>query len=381
MDKQEVENAITEFMRPTVYTGVEPVLLVAEELATAHRVGEITDAVWVHWEDEDEVVFSYITKFAVEGEITRRSYYDAEEAKPFRNRLALPDKHNLEMTISHRAIQQEIKELKGKRGALADVIHSGLDGFIEAVSEGKEVFVFKTRHGDLNDPFSDIDIDNPYQVIEKADNASNAYHLKHPKSGKIEEHTVDEEFYGYMAGSKADIAGLLLKSESFKRKIEALEADAKEVMKSIEWLDFSDPRIQAIRKKLPRHPFDDYFKYVDKGGERKLQPPKELVEALKIIIAKHMPEYIGPMGVEYIPIDNLLYLFHAIIPRAEALRALEACDIIHEPAGLLLGFEGKRKLPPKFLVSVTHVASAYKKFPAFIEVCERYLAQSNINSE
>ena len=88
-----------------------------------------------------------------------------------------------------------------------------------------------------------------------------------------------------------------------------------------------------------------------------------------------MPDLKGPLGIESIPIDNLLYLFHEIIPRADALLALEACDIIYEPSGLSLGYDGKRTMPPKFLVSVRQVADVYKRFPSFVEACERYLSK------
>jgi hypothetical protein len=383
MEKHEIKNAIEAFMHPTVFTGVEPLLLVAEELATSQQLGDITEAVWVHWDEENEGTFSYISKFAVEGKITRRSYYDAKELEPFHDRLALPDKDNLEKTVLHRAAKQEIKDIHAKRSDLADEIHKGTEGLSEALAKGRELFLFKKRQGEWDDPFGNIDIDHPYEAVEQSGSSPEKPHylLKEPKTGNLEEHTVDEEFYGYMVGSRAEIAGLQLKNESYKQKIEALEDNSRTIMKSIEWLDLTDSRLKAIKERLPRHPFDDYFKYVRKGEERKLQPPEKLVEALKIMIAKHMPDNKGPLGIEYIPIDNLLYLFHAIIPRADALRALEQCDVIHEPAGLLLGYEGKHKLPPKFLVALTHVAQAYEQFPAFIEACERYLAENGSGSE
>ncbi len=316
MDKTEIENAVKAFMHPTVFTGVDPILLVAEELANAQHTGDITEAVWAHWDDDNEGVFDYITKFAVEGTITRRSHYTPEELEPFRDRLALPGKDNLEKTVLHRAIKQEIKELKGKRSALVDEIDKGLDGFNEAVAKNSEVFLFKKRQGDWKVLFSDIDIEHPYQVIEKADDsdAKGHYRLKDPKTAHIEAHSVDDSFYGYIVGSKADIAGLQLKSESYKKKIDALEEEAKKIIRSIEWLNLSDPRIKTVVEKLSRHPFDDYFKYVKKGEERKLKAPEKLVEALRIIIEKHMPQKSAPMGIEYIPVDNLLYLFHAVIP-------------------------------------------------------------------
>ena len=122
-------------------------------------------------------------------------------------------------------------------------------------------------------------------------------------------------------------------------------------------------------------PFDNYFKYVQKGDEREFNPPLNLVQALELMIEEHMPKFKGPMGIEYIPIDNLLYLLHDVVPRLDALIALEVCDIVQEPSAVLLGFEGQRERPPKFLVSVSQVAHAYKKFPNFVEACERYLSE------
>lgn len=74
--------------------------------------------------------------------------------------------------------------------------------------------------------------------------------------------------------------------------------------------------------------------------------------------------------MEFIPIDKLLYLFHMIISRDEALKALESCDIVYEPPGMLLGYNGKHQIPPKYLVPITHVAYAYKQFDDFISVCK-----------
>ena len=59
-----------------------------------------------------------------------------------------------------------------------------------------------------------------------------------------------------------------------------------------------------------------------------------------------------------------------IIPRDEALRALEMCDIVYESPTIILGFEGKHQLPPKYLVSIRHVANAYQSFPLFLDACE-----------
>ncbi len=378
MDKNEIDKAIQAFMHPTVYTGVKPLFLVAEELATKKHTGDVVDAVWVHWNDEDEGRFSYITKFAVKGEIIDRNYYTREEMEPYKGRLALPEQDNLEKMICHRRVKQEIEEVKAKRNALADSIQKGFKGLSEAVNRSEEVHLFKKGHGEWSDPFNDINIDAPYRIMGVEESALNGgeYHLKHPKTGLVKKYSIENEFYAYVVGGKADIAGLQLKDESYKKKIETLKDEARDILASIEWLELKDIRIKSLKETLPRHPFDDYFNYVTKGDERKLSPPEDLLKALELIILKHMPDLITPMGAVYIPIDNLLYLFHEIIPRADALLALEACDIVHEPSALLLGFEGKRELPPKFLVPMTHVASAYMKFPHFIEVCERYLSEN-----
>jgi len=375
MNKNETDTAIQAFMHPTVYTGVKPLFLVAEELATKEHTGDIIDAVWVHWDDENRGEFTYITKFAVKGKILERNYYTSEEMEPFKGRLALPQRSNLEKMILHRAIKQEIEDVKAKRNALSNSIEKDFESLSNLLKAEEEVSVFKRGHGEWSDPFHEIDINAPYKIIEREENmlGDDEYMLQHPRTGAIDKYCIQGEFYAYIIGSKADIAGLQLKDESYKKRINALKDEAKTVLISIEWLYLKDPRIKLIKEKLPRHPFEDYFKYVKKGDERRLYPPADLIKALEIIIAEHMPKLKGPMGVQYIPIDNLLYLFHEIIPRAEALPALEACDIIYEPSALLLGYDGKREIPPKFLVSVIHVAHAYKKFPSFIETCKHYV--------
>ena len=374
MDKNEINKAIEKFMHPTVFTGVKPIFLVAEELATKDNIGDIIDAVWIDWNNESDGVFNYITKFAVKGKITNR-YNSSEELEAFCDRLALPTRDNLEKMILHRMIKQEIEDVKAKQYSLVSSVQNDFDNLIEIVKKEKEVSFFKKWNREWTDTFSDINIDVPYKIIYTKDNSLSKwqYNLQHPKTGLIEKYSVEKEFYAYIVGGKADIVGLKLKDESYKKRIEALKDKARSVLKSIEWLYLKNSTVKSIKVELPKYPFDNYFKYVQKGDERKLQAPKNLVKALEIIIAKHMPDKIGPMGVEYIPIDNLLYLFHEVIPRIDALLALEACDVIHEPAGLLLGYDGKRELPPKFLVSLPHVAYAYKKFPSFIEACERYL--------
>lgn len=376
MDRREVSEAIEEFLHPTVFTGTTPLLLVAEEVAADNHLGSIIDAVWFDLSDEDESLFSYITKFAVKGKITNR-YYSSDEVKPFCDRVALPKKENLEKMILHRMVKDELEDVKAKRYALINSIEKEFESLIELVEDKKEVSFFKKFNGDWRDPFSDINIDLPYKIVYKDDNSLTKleYYLKHPKTGFIQKYSVERDFYAYIVGSKADIDGLKLKDESYKTKIATLEEKAREIFKSIEWLYLKDPEIESIRKILPKHPFDNYFKYVKKGQERKLQVQEHLLKAVEKIVEKHMPDNITPFGVKYIPVDNLLYLFHEVVPRKDALRALEVCDIIHEPAGLLLGFEGKRELPPKFLVAVEHIVYAYKKFPSFIEACERYLKE------
>ncbi|PHR54505.1 MAG: hypothetical protein COA44_12785 [Arcobacter sp.] len=374
MNKNETDTIIENFMHPTVYTGVEPLFLVAEELATKEHMGDIIDAVWVYWKNEDSKEFRYITKFAVPGEILDRNFYTKEELEPFKGRLALPHKDNFEKMIAHSAIKQEIKDVKAQRNALSHVIEKDFANLRKIVKEADEVFFFKKGYGDWIDPFYDINIEVPYQIVEYEDGTleDGEYKLKHPTTGVIKRYVIEDEFYAYIIAGRADIAGLQLKDESYKTMISEMKDKARKVFTSIEWLSLNDPRVKAITEKLPRHPFENYFVYVEKGKEAKRYPPDNLVKALIGMIEKYMPKVKGPMGVEYIPVDNLLYLFHEIIPRAEALRALEACDIIHQPSALVLGYEGKHEIPPKFLVSVKHIASAYKKFPRFIEACEAY---------
>ena len=378
MDKNEIHQAIGKFMHPTVFTGVKPLFLVAEELATKKHTGDIFDVVWVRRNDDTDGEFTYITKFAVKGQIINRNYYTKEEMEPFRNRLALPDKDNLEKMILHRKIKQEIEDVKTKRDSLENSIQKDFESLLKILKRGEEAFLFKKGYGEWYDPFNEIDIDASYKIIKIDDGelSSLKYHLQNLKTGTIKVYSDISEFYAYIVGGKADIDGLRLKNESYKKEIETMKDEARSVLSSIEWLSFKDPRIRSIIEKLPKHPFDNYFNYVKKGDERKLQPSEDLIKALELIITKHMPKQVTPMGIHYIPIDNLLYLFHEVIPRADALLALEACDIIHEPAALLLGYDGKREFPPKFLVPMTHIVCAYEKFPSFVEACERYLTEN-----
>jgi len=236
MDKNEIDKAIQVFMRPTVYTGVKPLFLVAEELATKEHTGDIIDAVWVDWNDENKGEFSYITKFAVKGEIIDRNYYTSEQMEPFCNRLALPERDNLEKMVLHRKIKQKIEDIKAKRNALAKSIEKDFKSLSKVVKRGKEVSLFKKGHGEWSDPFSDINIGAPYQILEIEDSTLSVgeYHLKHPKTGVIEKYSIENEFYAYIVGGKADIVGLQLKDESYKKVIESLKDEARKVLVSIE---------------------------------------------------------------------------------------------------------------------------------------------------
>lgn len=376
MEQFELRKAIENFMRPTVYTGVEPILLVAEELVTEQGVGQVVEAVWVGINSAKE--FSYISKFAVTGKIILGKYYGPNEMEPFRGRLALINSANLKNTLLHRNAVEEIKEIKSKRAALLNEIEKDFGSLSDLFLQNKELYLFEKKEGDWKEElFSDLNINAPYRVVNVL-NESEGLHLdlKNPKSGATQKYLNTDRFYGYFAGSQADIAGLKLKSESYLQSILSLQNDAKRIIKTIEWLDLDDPRIQEIAANLPKHPFDDYFHYVAKEKVRNLQVSDALVESLKKIILKHMPENNTPLGMEYIPIDRLLYLFHMIIPRDEALSALEMCDIVYEPPGILLGHGGERRLPPKFLVPISHVANAYQQFSSFMSVCRDYMDET-----
>jgi len=373
MEEFELSKAIENFMHPTVYTGVNPILLVAEELATKQGVGQVVEAVWVGVNSSQE--FSYISKFAVKGKIILGKYYQQNETEPFRGRLALINSENLKNVVVHRNSVEEIKKIKSKRAALLNEIKKDFDSLLDLYSHNKELYLFEKKDGDWKEElFSDLNINAPYRVVDLQKKSSELHlYLKNPKTGITEKHLNTDKFYGYFDGSKADIAGLKLKSESYLKRIISLQNDAKMIIKNIEWLELDDPRIQEISINLPKHPFEDYFHYVDKEKVRDIQVSPALVESLKKIILKHMPENNSPLGMEYIPIDKLLYLFHMIIPRDEALLALETCDIVYEPPGMVLGHGGERKLPPKFLVPISHVASAYQQFSSFMSVCGEFV--------
>jgi len=374
MDKKAIDSAVTELMRPTVFTGVAPCALIAEELPGAGTTGDICDAVWVRWETGERAALHYITRFAVEGSITRRGLDTPDAHAVFKNRIALPDRHNLECTVRHRDLKERIRTLKATRSLLGDRIVKGMDGLTDAAADGTEILLLKKRHGHYSDPFCDMDVKAPYPLAGPLETAEGARYapLRHPDSGSIDLFEIDESFYGYFPGSRAELAGLQLKSESHLQAIRALEAEAAETMEQIAWLRFDDPRMAALNQRLPKDPYAGYFRYVKKGEERKVAAPASLVEALRRMIEAHMPNLAEPAGTRYIPIDNLLYLLQAVIPRADALRALACCDTIFEPGGMILGYEGRRQIPPRFLVALSHVAAAYQSFPAFVEACERY---------
>ncbi len=373
MDQSKLDKAIKDFMHPTVYTGVKPVLLVAEELLTKQGNGQVVEAVWVGIQSAQE--FSYISKFAVAGKIVLGKYYNQDESEHFRGRLALANNKNVEKVVLHRSCIEEIKKLKSKISELFNEINRDFDDLLNVTLEDKEIYFFEKKDGDWKEElFSDFNINVPYKVVDIQNSTSDIHlYLENPKTRKIDKCLSFERFYGYFVGSQADIAGLKLKSESYLKRIASLENDAKILIKQIDWLDLDNAHIKAIVDKLPEHPFEEYFNYVDKDHVRNIEVPEILVDALKNIILKHMPENNTPLGMEYIPIDKLLYLFHMIIPRDEALLALERCDIVYEPPGMLLGFEGERKLPPKFLVPIRHVASAYQRFPSFVSVCNSFI--------
>lgn len=373
MEQFELSKAMEDFMRPTVYTGVKPILLVAEELATEQGVGQVVEAVWVGINSSNE--FSYISKFAVTGKIILGKYYQQDEMEPFRGRLALVNSENLKNAVLHRKSVEEIKQIKSKRAALLNEIAKDFGSLSDLYAQNKELYLFEKKDGDWKEElFSALNINTPYRLVGIEQKSTELYlNLENPKTGAIQKSLNADKFYGYFVGSLADIAGLKLKSESYLTSIISLQASAKVIIKKIEWLDVDDARIKEVSENLPQHPFEDYFNYVKKENVRNIQVSAELVDTLKRIILKHMPENNSPLGMEYIPIDKLLYLFHMIIPRDEALSALEMCDIVYEPPGMLLGYGGERKLPPKFLVPIAHVANAYQQFSSFMGVCKDYM--------
>jgi len=372
MEQVDIHNAIENFMQATIYTGVKPILLVAEELVTDKGLGQVVEAVWLGINSSKE--FSYISKFAVSGKIILGKYYEKDEMEPFRGRVALVNTQNLEKVVLHKDIISRIKDIKSKRAELLDSIEKDFDKLEELYKQDKELYLFKSKDGDWEEEFfSYFDIDSPYKVIGIEKNVSDfRLHIKNIKTGVNQEYTKLNQFYTYFVGSLAELNGLKLKSESYLASIVSLEAKAKKIIQEIEWLDLDDPQIQAISQSLPKHPFENYFPYVKKEDVREVQVDDALVESLKSIILKHMPENNTPLGMEYIAIDKLLYLFHMIISRDEALEALKSCDVIYEPPAIILGHGGERKLPPKYLLSIRQVASAYEKFPSFVSICKEF---------
>jgi len=373
MEQLEIDKAIEKFMHPTVYTGVKPILLVAEELPTAQSIGQVVEAVWMSISSKQE--FKYISKFAVSGKIVLGKYYKADEIEPFHGRVALPSRENLKNVVMHKECIEEIKRVKAKRSELLSEVKKNFDALQELYLQNEEIYLFEKKDGDWEEElFSDLDINTPYKLvsIQKTLNTTSLF-VKNPKKERREKYLDMEKFYGFFVGSYSEIAGLKLKGESYLQRILSLEKSAKLCMKKIDWLNLDDKTLQDIVSQLPQHPFEEYFPYVKKEKVRKVAVDGDVVDALKGIIMKHMPHNNSPLGMEYIAIDQLLYLFHMVISREEALKALETCDIVYEPPGVLLGHGGERKLPPKFLVPIAHVAYVYQQFPHFMSVCEDFI--------
>ncbi|HIP21087.1 MAG TPA: hypothetical protein EYG70_08185 [Sulfurimonas sp.] len=372
MEVFNVKLAIKDFMHPTLYTGVKPLFLVAEELVTDKSVGHVAEAVWVGLNAEEE--FTYISKFAVSGKIILGKYYSAAEKEPFKERLALTNETNLENVVLHRSMVAQIKELETKRSAILQEIQKDFNALRDLYLENKEIYLFEKKNGQWDrELFSDFNINAPYKVISVQNNNNELHlHLKKSKTSKTIKYVNSKKFYAYFIGSLAELSGLKLKNESYLASINSLTTSAKETIQKIEWLDLKDPSLQNILQKLPKHPFEEYFHYIKKEDVRKIVVDEVLLDTLKQIILKHLPKNDNPLGMEYIPIDNLLFIFHMIIPREQALKALEVCDVVYEPPAIVLGFSGEHQMPPKYLVPITHVADAYKQFPDFMSVCKNF---------
>ncbi|MDQ7068863.1 MAG: hypothetical protein Q9M40_13360 [Sulfurimonas sp.] len=372
MEQLNVTQAIEKFMHPVVYTGVKPIFLVAEELVTEISVGHISEAVWIGINSKKE--FSYISKFAVLGKIVFGKYYQKEEIEPFKGRLALVNQKNLKNVVLHRDIVAQIKELEIKRYKLLGEISRDFDNLENLYLEKKELYLFEKKNGEWDEElFSDFNINIPYKLISVQKREKNLHlYLQKVKKAKTKQYLNRDKFYGYFVGSSADIAGLKLKDESYLAGITSLQNEAKMIIKKIEWLSLDDIKVKEVCQELPKHPFEEYFPYVKKENVRDIEVSDKLLTTLKAIILKHMPENDNPLGMKYIPIDKLLYLFHMIISREEALSALEECDIVYEAPGIVLGHSGEHKLPPKYLVPISHVASAYSKLPSFVSLCQNF---------
>jgi len=375
MDNNTVTRFINELMHPNIFTGVVPLLIIAEELPTVDALGSMTEAVWISIDSKDE--FRYINKFAVNGKIHLHKYYEASDRDQFFGRVALLSDKNLKKVLLHRKSIEEIKNIQEKRSKLLDTIIWGFDRFLNYYKDEDEIYIFKKKENGWDDWkkdfFSDFDIDNPYKVLGLVDSSMPLkLNLQNTKTGKSKECIIDNTFYGFFVGSMPEIIGLKLKSESYQQTLGSLQEDAKRYMRAIDWLALDSPKVVEINERLPQHPFEEYFRYVKKEDVRKLDVSNYKVDLLKSVILKHMPESNTPFGLEYISLDKLLFLFHQIIPRKDALRALELCDIVYEPPALLLGFEGKRQSSPKFLVPVSHVAYAYEQFKSYRDSCRDF---------
>jgi len=364
----ELHKAIEDFMRPVVYTGVKPLFLIAEEIATRQNNGQIVEAVWMDLHNNEE--FSYISKFAVRGKILLTKYHTVEQRAPYKGRVAFASEKNLRHTIVHKELLLQIKELKSKRAELMQLIKKDFNLLKEQILTHEEVYLFKKKDGDWREEFfSDFDIEAPYRVESLYEKEDGVYvELSNAKIKKREHSLNAAKFYGYFIGSNAELAGLKLKSESYAQSIASLQSDARDEIVAIDWLELSDLNLREALLKLPKHPFEEYFHYTKKEHLSKVEISEQSLEKLKKIVLEHMPHYKNPLGFEFIAIDELLYLFHQIIPREEALRALEDCQVVYEREGILLGHGAERKIPPKYLVSIAQVASAYQRFEAFREL-------------
>lgn len=372
MDENALKDAIEDFMRPVIYTGVKPLFLIAEELATQQSLGQIVESVWIDVESDEAL--SYISKFAVRGKILLSKYHTVQQRAPFRGRVAFANAKNLRHTILHRDLLSQIKEIKSKRAGLMQLIKRDFDALKEDFLSSEEIYFFRKKEGDWKEEFfSDFDIDAPYKLEGLYEKEDGVYaELLNAKMQKSRELLSSSKFYGYFIGANAELAGIKLKSESYAQSIISLEHDAREEMLGIDWLELSDSDLKKSLTNLPKHPFDEYFHYTKKEQLRKVEVAEDILEGFKGVVLKHMPHYKNPLGFEFMAIDELLYLFHQIIPREKALRALEKCQVVYEREGILLGHGAERKIPPKYLVSLAQVADAYREFESFISVCKSF---------
>jgi len=259
MEEFNLSEAIEDFMHPTVYTGVKPLFLIAEELPTAFRLGQVIEAVWLNINSPTE--FNYISKFAVSGKIILQKYYEPDEMEPFKGRVALINDANLENAMLHKNTIADIEELERKRFALLDEIEKEFDKLLDLYIEGKELYLFANKYEEYDEElFSDLDINTPYKVAHVEKNSTELKVILHnSKTDKTKTYLNTDNFYGYFIGSNAELVGLKLKNESYLASIKSLKNDAKKIIKKIEWLELDDSRIRKISQTLPKQPFEQYF--------------------------------------------------------------------------------------------------------------------------